>query len=67
VSCDSPGPPRFRGQLRLAWRFGEPADPQAEGAVERLLGYAETTHPPDASAARRVDHDADADETASMN
>jgi hypothetical protein len=32
----------FCGQLRLDWRFCEPADPQAKGAVERLRGYAET-------------------------
>jgi transposase len=32
----------FCGQLRVAWRFCEPADPQAKGAVERLQGYAET-------------------------
>jgi hypothetical protein len=32
----------FCGQLRVDWRFCEPADPQAKGAVERLQGYAET-------------------------
>ena len=32
----------FCGQLRVGWRFCEPADPQAKGAVERLQGYAET-------------------------
>jgi len=26
----------FRGQLKLDWRFCEPADPQAKGVVERL-------------------------------
>ena len=30
------------GQLRVGWRFCEPADPQAKGAVERLQGYLET-------------------------
>jgi transposase len=30
------------GQLKLGWRFCEPADPQAKGAVERLQGYLET-------------------------
>jgi hypothetical protein len=30
------------GQLRIGWRFCEPADPQAKGAVERLQGYLET-------------------------
>jgi transposase len=32
----------FCGQLRVGWRFCEPADPQAKGIVERLQGYAET-------------------------
>jgi transposase len=27
------------GQLRVGWRFCEPADPQAKGVVERLQGY----------------------------
>jgi transposase len=36
----------FCGQLRVAWRFCEPADPQAKGAVERLQGYAETNFEP---------------------
>jgi transposase len=30
------------GQLRVGWRFCEPADPQAKGIVERLQGYLET-------------------------
>lgn len=34
------------GQLRVDWRFCEPADPQAKGAVERLQGYAETNFEP---------------------
>ena len=36
----------FCGQLRVGWRFCEPADPQAKGAVERLQGYAETNFEP---------------------
>ena len=30
------------GQLRIGWRFCEPADPQAKGVVERLQGYLES-------------------------
>jgi hypothetical protein len=26
------------GQLKIGWRFCEPADPQAKGVVERLQG-----------------------------
>ena len=36
----------FCGQLKVSWRFCEPADPQAKGAVERLQGYAETNFEP---------------------
>jgi transposase len=36
----------FCGQLKVAWRFCEPADPQAKGAVERLQGDAETNFEP---------------------
>jgi len=36
----------FCGQLKVAWQFCEPADPQAKGAVERLQGYAETNFEP---------------------
>jgi transposase len=36
----------FCGQLKVAWRFCEPADPQAKGVVERLQGYAETNFEP---------------------
>jgi transposase len=36
----------FCGQLRVDWRFCEPADPQAKGAVERLQGFAETNFEP---------------------
>jgi transposase len=32
----------FCGLLRVSWRFCEPADPQAKGAVERLQGFMET-------------------------
>jgi transposase len=32
----------FCGQLKVGWRFCEPADPQAKGVVERLQGYLET-------------------------
>ena len=45
----------FCGQLKIAWRFCEPADPQAKGAVERLQGYAETNFEP----ARRFANDLD--------
>ena len=30
------------GLLKVGWRFCEPGDPQAKGAVERLQGYLET-------------------------
>jgi hypothetical protein len=30
------------GQLKVGWRFCEPADPHAKGVVERLQGYLET-------------------------
>jgi len=36
----------FCGQLKVDWRFCQPADPQAKGAVERLQGYAETNFEP---------------------
>ncbi|HEV2772808.1 MAG TPA: IS21 family transposase [Thermoleophilaceae bacterium] len=36
----------FCGELRLDWRFCEPSDPQAKGAVERLQGYLETNFEP---------------------
>jgi transposase len=36
----------FCGQLRVGWRFCEPADPQAKGLVERLQGYIETSFEP---------------------
>ena len=39
---DARSSPAFCGQLRVDWRFCEPADPQAKGGVERLQGFAET-------------------------
>jgi hypothetical protein len=36
----------FCGQLKVGWRFCQPADPQAKGAVERLQGKAETNFEP---------------------
>src|SRR3954469_3406574 len=36
----------FCGQLKVDWRFCEPADPQAKGGVERLQGFAETNFEP---------------------
>jgi transposase len=45
----------FCGQLKVAWRFCEPADPQAKGAVERLQGYAETNFEPGRRFANDVD------------
>jgi transposase len=45
----------FCGQLRLDWRFCEPADPQAKGAVERLQGYAETNFEPGRRFANELD------------
>jgi transposase len=45
----------FCGQLKVAWRFCGPADPQAKGAVERLQGYAETNFEPGRRFANDVD------------
>jgi transposase len=45
----------FCGQLRVGWRFCEPADPQAKGAVERLQGYAETNFEPGRVFANELD------------
>jgi transposase len=45
----------FCGQLRVDWRFCEPADPQAKGAVERLQGYAETNFEPGRIFANELD------------
>lgn len=43
------------GQLRVGWRFCEPADPQAKGVVERLQGYMETSFEPGRSFANEID------------
>jgi transposase len=45
----------FCGQLRVDWRFCEPADPQAKGCVERLQGYAETNFEPGRTFANELD------------
>jgi transposase len=45
----------FCGQLKVSWRFCEPADPQAKGAVERLQGYAETNFEPGRRFANELD------------
>lgn len=45
----------FCGQLKVAWRFCEAADPQAKGAVERLQGYAETNFEPGRRFANEID------------
>jgi transposase len=45
----------FCGQLRIGWRFCEPADPQAKGVVERLQGYAETNFEPGRRFANHID------------
>jgi transposase len=45
----------FCGQLKVDWLFCEPADPQANGAVERLQGYAETNFEPGRRFANELD------------
>ena len=45
----------FCEQLKVAWRFCEPADPQAKGAVERLRGYAKTNFEPGRVFANELD------------
>jgi len=45
----------FCGRLPVDWRFCEPADPQAKGAVERLQGYLETNFEPGRSFANHLD------------
>ncbi|MGH3013166.1 MAG: Mu transposase domain-containing protein, partial [Gaiellaceae bacterium] len=45
----------FLGELRLAWRFLEPRDPQSKGVVERLQGYLETSFEPVRSFASELD------------
>jgi transposase len=51
----------FCGQLRVDWRFCEPADPQAKGVVERLQGYAETNFEPGRRFANELDFQAQLD------
>jgi hypothetical protein len=46
----------FCGQLRLGWRFCEPADPEAKGCVERLQGYLETNFEPGRRFASPLDY-----------
>jgi hypothetical protein len=46
----------FCGQLKVDWRFCEPADPQAKGAVERLQGYLETNFEPGRRFANELDY-----------
>jgi transposase len=46
----------FCGQLKVDWRFCEPADPQAKGAVERLQGYMETNFEPGRRFANELDY-----------
>jgi hypothetical protein len=46
----------FCGQLKVGWRFCEPADPQAKGGVERLQGYAETSFEPGRVFANELDY-----------
>jgi transposase len=45
----------FCGQLKVDWRFCEPADPQAKGAVERLQLYLETNFEPGRRFANQLD------------
>jgi transposase len=45
----------FCGQLRVDWRFCEPADPEAKGCVERLQGYLETNFEPGRRFANELD------------
>ena len=45
----------FCGQLRMGWRFCEPADPQAKGAVERLQDYLEKNFEPGRRFANELD------------
>jgi transposase len=45
----------FCGQLRVDWRFCEPADPQAKGVVERLQDFLERSFEPGRSFANHHD------------
>lgn len=46
----------FCGQLRVGWRFCEPADPEAKGVVERLQGFLETSFEPGRRFANHLDY-----------
>jgi transposase len=43
------------GQLRVAWHFCRPRDPQAKGVVERFQGFAETNFEPGRVFANEID------------
>ncbi|MDQ3675358.1 MAG: DDE-type integrase/transposase/recombinase, partial [Actinomycetota bacterium] len=45
----------FCGQLRVGWRFCEPADPQAKGVVERLQDFVERSFEPGRAFANELD------------
>ncbi len=45
----------FCGQLKVGWRFCEPADPQAKGVIERWQGYLETNFEPGRRFANELD------------
>ncbi|HLI58327.1 MAG TPA: IS21 family transposase [Solirubrobacteraceae bacterium] len=45
----------FCGQLRVGWRFCNPADPQAKGTIERLQEYMETNFEPGRQFANQLD------------
>ena len=45
----------FCGQLRVDWRFCEPADPQAKGVVERLQDFLERSFEPGRAFANELD------------
>ncbi|MCA1699157.1 MAG: hypothetical protein LC790_09770 [Actinobacteria bacterium] len=45
----------FCGQLRVDWRFCEPADPQAKGVVERLQAFLERSFEPGRAFANELD------------
>jgi hypothetical protein len=52
----------FCGQLKVDWRFCEPSDPQAKGAVERLQGYMETNFEPGRRFANELDFQSQLDD-----
>jgi transposase len=45
----------FCGQLRVDWRFCEPADPQAKGCVERMQDFIERSFEPGRAFANELD------------